>query len=383
MLDASVTDALGERPPAPADRRRAAAGRRPRLRQRLPDLRRAAVPQRACAGCRWRSPASTSRSSRASTTRRWPAALGAGADFVVGTIARRRARRSHPTSCSRCTPATPRPTRRWRAPSGGGRRWCWPHPCCHHDIAAQLRRAADAVAVRRADPARHPARAAGRHPHRRAAGLADAAARLPGRRHAVRGEQAHAAQHPAARACAPGRRADDAVRARLRRAGRPRGGCGPGSPSCWNGDAGAASLAALAVLVPFAVGSSPVGGGGPTARRWRHASPTPPSSSRAGWWRATACSSPSTTPATPAGSSSSTATGDTVGVTSWGDAVDVEAVAPSGAGRGARRRHRRQPGRRESVERRRGCRWAAATATMRGDVLRAGLPRRRRRTPRR
>ena len=39
-------------PPAPADRRGPAADRRPRLRQRLPDLRRRALPHRACAGCR-------------------------------------------------------------------------------------------------------------------------------------------------------------------------------------------------------------------------------------------------------------------------------------------------------------------------------------------
>ena len=39
---------------------------------------------------------------------------------------RRGARRGHPTWCWRCTPATPRPTTRWRARSAGGRRWCWP-----------------------------------------------------------------------------------------------------------------------------------------------------------------------------------------------------------------------------------------------------------------
>ena len=58
-------------------------------------------------------------------------------------------------------------------------------------------------ALRDADPTRHPARAVRRHPHRRRARLAAAAAGLSGRRHAVRRQRAHAAQHPAA--CRPHR----------------------------------------------------------------------------------------------------------------------------------------------------------------------------------
>ena len=48
-------------------------------------------------------------------------------------------------------------------------------PCCHHDVAAQLRRRADPGAVHPADPPRHPARAVRGHAHRRDAG-GDAAA---------------------------------------------------------------------------------------------------------------------------------------------------------------------------------------------------------------
>ena len=52
--DAGRLDHRGDRqgPPAPADGRGAAAGRRPRLRQRLPDLRRRAVPRPRRAACR-------------------------------------------------------------------------------------------------------------------------------------------------------------------------------------------------------------------------------------------------------------------------------------------------------------------------------------------
>ena len=78
-------------------------------------------------------------------------------------------------------------------PAGAGRAVLPPR---HRRPAAQ---GAHAGAVRHAHPARHPPRAAGRHPDRRAAGHADAAAGLPRRRRAVRREQAHAAQHPAAR----------------------------------------------------------------------------------------------------------------------------------------------------------------------------------------
>ena len=72
-------------------------------------------------------------------------------------------------------------------------------PCCHHDVAAQLRKAPTPGAVRHAHPARHPARALRRHPHRRAARGDPAAGRLPRRRGRVRRERAHAPQHAAAR----------------------------------------------------------------------------------------------------------------------------------------------------------------------------------------
>ena len=54
---------------------------------------------------------------------------------------RRRAARSRPTWCSPCTPATPRPTTRWPGRSRGRRPLVLAAPCCHHDIAAQLRKA--------------------------------------------------------------------------------------------------------------------------------------------------------------------------------------------------------------------------------------------------
>ena len=109
-------------------------------------------------------------------------------------------------------------------------------PCCHHDIAAQLRAGADPGAVRHAHPARHPARAVRRHPDRRAAGLADAAAGLPGRRGAVRREPAHAAQHDAARG--PHRRPGQGRRRAqgVRRPGRDLGRARRSSPSCWATD---------------------------------------------------------------------------------------------------------------------------------------------------
>ena len=105
-------------------------------------------------------------------------------------------------------------------------------PCCHHDIAAQLRKAPTPAPYADADPARHPPRAARRHPDRRAARVADAAAGLPRRRRAVRREPAHAAQHDAARG--PHRRPGQGRLGAqgVRRDGRRPGACGPSSPSC-------------------------------------------------------------------------------------------------------------------------------------------------------
>ena len=68
------------------------------------------------------------------------AELGIDADFVVGTIGGVALDR-RPRWCSRCTPATPRPTRRWPGRSSGRRQLVLAAPCCHHDISAQLRKA--------------------------------------------------------------------------------------------------------------------------------------------------------------------------------------------------------------------------------------------------
>ena len=106
----------------------------------------------------------------------------------------------------------------WQAAAGAGRALLPPR---HRGPAAPQ---PDARAVRHAHPARHPARAVRRHPDRRAAGIAAAAAGLPRRRDAVRREPAHAAQHHAARGphrCAgEGRRRAQGVR----RAGGDLGG---------------------------------------------------------------------------------------------------------------------------------------------------------------
>ena len=63
----------------------------------------------------------------------------------------RRARRcpSRPTWCSRCTPATPRPTRRSPGPWSGRRALVLAAPCCHHDVRRPAAPRAHARAVRR------------------------------------------------------------------------------------------------------------------------------------------------------------------------------------------------------------------------------------------
>ena len=258
------------------------------------------------------------------------AGLGVDAEFVVGSIGGARLDLAPEVvlALHACDTATDEALARaveWEAPL------VLAAPCCHHDIAAQLRRSAHARAVRHAHPARHPARAARRHPDRRAAGLAAAAAGLPGRRRAVRREQAHAAQHDAAgrahRRPGEGRRRPQGVR----RPGR-HVGSGRSWPSCWSGRVrewcgrGRGGAAVRARQRPRRR----------TAGRdvaFRFQDPAIVESSGlvvAGRAR----SSPPTTPATPAGSSSSTRRpASTVGVTTWpGDPEDVEALAPAGPG---------------------------------------------------
>ena len=94
--------------------------------------------------------------------------LGIPATFVVGTIA---ATRLDPApevvlALHACDTATDDALARaveWESPL------VLAAPCCHHDIAAQLRDGPRAAAVLPADARRHPARAVRRHPHRRAA----------------------------------------------------------------------------------------------------------------------------------------------------------------------------------------------------------------------
>ena len=124
------TDALDKgqlRRPTPEE---PAAGRRPRLRQRLPHLRRPPLPHRRPRAARSRlTGVDVKEQSREHNTRRSPSELGIDADLRRRTtIADVDARRRPRTWCSRCTPATPPPTTRWRGRSSGRRPWCWPPP---------------------------------------------------------------------------------------------------------------------------------------------------------------------------------------------------------------------------------------------------------------
>ena len=114
-------------PPAPADRRGPAADRRPRLRQRLPDLRRAALPDRGP-----RAAGAAHRRRRQGAVARAQQRGGRRARRRRGVRGRhdrrRRSSTRRPRWCSPCTPATPPPTRRSPARSSGRRRWCWPRP---------------------------------------------------------------------------------------------------------------------------------------------------------------------------------------------------------------------------------------------------------------
>ena len=179
-------------------RPRPVADRRPRLRQRLPDVRRPALPRRVrgAAGARHRGrrQAAVGRPQR---RRRRRASASTPTSSSAPSATRRC--RSRPTWCSPCTPATPPPTTRWPGRSSGSRRPGAGRPVLpprHRGPAAQ---GAHARAVRPAHPARDPARALRRHPHRRAARLDPAAGRLSRRRRRVRRERAHA---PATRCCA-------------------------------------------------------------------------------------------------------------------------------------------------------------------------------------
>ena len=165
--------------------------------------------------------------------------LGIDAEFVVGSIAGAQLDRPPEVvlALHACDTATDEALARaveWEAAL------VLAAPCCHHDIAAQLRRNPTPAPYAMLDPARHPARAVRGHPDRRAAGVVAAAPGLPGRRDAVRREQAHAAQHHAPRGphgfAGQGRRRPQGVR----RAGRDVGGAAaarraPGAAGCVSG----------------------------------------------------------------------------------------------------------------------------------------------------
>ena len=290
--------------PAPADRRGPAADRRPRLRQRLPDLRRASgtSPTSRAAGAadRGRRQGAVP---RRTTPRSPPSSASTRTSWSAPSAAWSSTRR--PRWCSRCTPATPPPTRRWPRRSSWGAQLVLAAPCCHHDIAAQLREA----------PTPSPYAMLTRHGilrERLADTLTDGLraslmrpAGLPGRRRAVRREPAHAAQHDAARG--PHRRPGQG---RLGAQGVRRAGHDLGDPAATR------RAARIGLMLDRVVGLR--GGGAlrarvsppsPAARRRparSSASRTRRSSSPAAWSRRTGCSSPPTTPATRAGCSWST-----------------------------------------------------------------------------
>ena len=107
---------------ARADTAGPAAGRRPRLRQRLPDLRCARVAERADAGASRRGrrqgavPSAQHRGRRGAGSRR---ASCRSSPPASGTPRSRNGR----TSCSRCTPATPPPTTPSSGQSTGVQTW--------------------------------------------------------------------------------------------------------------------------------------------------------------------------------------------------------------------------------------------------------------------
>ena len=244
------------------------------------------------------------------------AELSIDADFVVGsidgaTLPERDRRPDVVLALHACDTATDEALARaveWQAPL------VLAAPCCHHDIAAQLR-------ARRPTPT--PYTSLTRHGilrERFADTLTDALREmllrlpwLPCRRHAVRREPAHAPQHPAARGADRRRRGSRAAagvrRPRRELAGQP----APRRPArrldkC-DDQVGRVSrlekiLAALAVL-PFGLGFA-VSDGASRTPPWCSPSPTPRSSSRADWSSRTACSRRSTTPATAGGCSPST-----------------------------------------------------------------------------
>ena len=286
-------------------RRGPAADRRPRLRQRLPDLRRPPVPHRRARAAGAADRRRRARSSPASTTARSPRELGIDADFVVGIDRRRRAR---PGARGGAGAARLRHRdRRGAGPRGrvAGRRWCWPRPAATTTSPPSC--AASATPAPYAMLTRH-----GILRERFADTLTDALRasllRLQGYRVDVMQfvESQHTPRNTMLRAVRTGAPVKGGgVRKEYDELVDDLGACGRGWPSC----------SAHAACVS---GRSPAGGRRAVRCSARPAAPADDGErgvplpgpgdrgvQRAGR-RATGCSSPPTTPATPAGSSRST-----------------------------------------------------------------------------
>ena len=107
--------------------------------------------------------------------------LGCAADvhFVAGTIEDAPRSTEPPIWCSRCTPATPRPTRRWPGRCAGTPAGCSPRRAAT-TTSPPSSRAPRPRALRRAHPAPDPARTLRRRADRLAAGVAAADATATG-----------------------------------------------------------------------------------------------------------------------------------------------------------------------------------------------------------
>ena len=188
-------DRTSARPGSRRGRGRAAAHRRPWLRQRLPDLCRIPVAHRSARARRagWSGVDVKSQARRRNTE--LAAALG-GSEvirFVEGTIADADPRFTPHVvlalhACDTATDDALARAVRWKAPV------VLAAPCCHHDVQRHSR-SRDAASVRPAEPSRHPSRAVRRRPHRWSAPTCCGSTRVPGRGRRVRRVQAHAAQH--------------------------------------------------------------------------------------------------------------------------------------------------------------------------------------------
>ena len=200
LLDATVSEALAKghlRTPTPAE---PLAGRRPRVRQRLPHLR-GAPPASRAARAAGQPGRGRHQGTVATPQRRGRRPVRAGG--VRGALRRGPDRRGRARPGARGGPGAARVRHRHRrragprprlAGLGGAGRALLPPR--HRGPAAAAPRGRARLP---ADPRRHPARAVRRHAHRRAAVGAAARRGLSRRRGGVRRQRAHPAQHAAPR----------------------------------------------------------------------------------------------------------------------------------------------------------------------------------------